>query len=77
MAWVEKGGRAYEYRSVRKAGRVTSEYVGGASIPADSAAFFRDLEAGRRAERATDRLLGCQRNVPASCPNKTLRMVGC
>src|SRR4051812_31855836 len=52
MSFVIRRGRAYEYRSVRRGGRVTSEYVGGGSISADCADFFHELEAGRRAERA-------------------------
>jgi hypothetical protein len=55
MALVIRGSRAYEYRSIRRGGKVTSEYVGGGGVSAESARFFRELEAGRRIERATAR----------------------
>jgi hypothetical protein len=55
MAWMTKGSRAYEIRSVRRGRKVTSQYVGGGSISAESALFFRQLEADRRAERAAKR----------------------
>lgn len=50
MAMVIRGNRAYEYKSVRRGGRVTSEYVGG-SIPAESAALFRSMEAAQRSRQ--------------------------
>jgi hypothetical protein len=53
MSWSTRGERAYEYRSVRRSGRVTSRYLGG-GIPAESAQLFRWLDASRRAERAAE-----------------------
>jgi len=50
MAYVIRGGKAYEYRSVRRGGRVTSVYVGG-GISAESGESFRSQEAGREIER--------------------------
>jgi hypothetical protein len=55
VAWMTKGTRAYEIRSVRRGSKVTSRYVGGGSIPAEAAELFRWLDASRRAERAADR----------------------
>jgi hypothetical protein len=54
MAWVERGGRGYEYKSIRRGRRVTSAYVGG-GISAESAALFRRFEAARRAELEAER----------------------
>jgi hypothetical protein len=54
MAWVTKGSRAYEIRSIRRGHNVTSTYIGG-GIPAEAAEFFRWLDASRRAEREAER----------------------
>jgi hypothetical protein len=55
MAWTIQGSRAYEIHSIRRGRKVTSVYLGGGSISAESALFFRQLEAGRRAEREAAR----------------------
>ena len=48
MALVIRGNRAYEYRSVRRGGRATSEYLGG-GMSAECARYFqREAEAERR-----------------------------
>jgi len=54
MGYVIRGGKAYEYRSVRRDGRVTSVYVGG-GISAESGESFRSQEAGQEIERQTKR----------------------
>ena len=55
MALVLRNGRFYVYRSVRRAGRVTSEYVGSGALAACHALCDleerEDREEGRRQER--------------------------
>ncbi len=50
MALVYRGGRPYLYRSIRRGGRVTSEYVASG----ESAVLIHRLEAADR-QRAEDR----------------------
>lgn len=72
MAWADRGGRSFEYRSIRRDGRVTSCYVGGGGISAETAAYFRRIvERGRldrQAERERwaserDRLVAAEREI--------------
>ena len=51
MAWEERRGRAYYYRSVRRGGRVAKEYVGPGPIGEPTAS----LDAERRAESDQER----------------------
>jgi hypothetical protein len=51
MALVYRDGRPYLYRSVRRAGRVTSEYVAGGIDAQLIAALEADERDERRAER--------------------------
>ena len=50
MAWAQRGGRSYYYRSVREGGRVKTEYVGGGEV----ATLLAELDAIKRAERAEE-----------------------
>jgi hypothetical protein len=55
MAVVERGGRPYYYRSVRRGGRVTSEYRGAGQIAALAASLDAVERAQREAERQAER----------------------
>jgi hypothetical protein len=50
MALIDRGGRTYLYRSVRRGGRVTSRYV-AAGESAVMIAALEGLDHGERAER--------------------------
>jgi hypothetical protein len=50
MAWAQRGGRSYYYRSVREGGRVKTEYVGAG----EGATLLAELDALTRAERAEE-----------------------
>src|SRR3954470_22471141 len=47
MAWAQRGGRSYYYRSVREGDRVKTEYVGAG----EGATLLAELDALTRAER--------------------------
>lgn len=55
MALVYRDGRPYLYRSIRRAGRVTSEYVASGIDAQLIAALEADEREGRRADREADR----------------------
>ena len=51
MAWEERGGRHYYYRSVRRGGRVVKEYVGRGPV-AEAVAQLDQEDRRRREEEA-------------------------
>ena len=55
MALVHRDGRPYLYRSIRRDGRVTSEYVASGIDSQPIAALEADEREGQRADREADR----------------------
>jgi hypothetical protein len=50
MAWEQRGSQTYYYRSVRRHGHVTKDYVGTGPLAALSAALDAERQAQRQAE---------------------------
>jgi hypothetical protein len=50
MAWEQRGTHTYYYRSVRRHGRVTKEYLGTGSLAALVAAADTERQAQRQAQ---------------------------
>jgi hypothetical protein len=50
MAWEQRGSHTYYYRSVRRNGRVTKEYLGTGPLAALSVAADAQRQAQRQAE---------------------------
>jgi hypothetical protein len=50
MAWEQRGPQTYYYRSVRRQGRVTKDYLGTGPLAALSAAEDTERQAQRQAE---------------------------
>jgi hypothetical protein len=55
VAWEERGGRRYYYRSVRDGGRVRKEYVGAGYFAELSARSDEIVRARRESKRCEDR----------------------
>lgn len=72
VAWEERGGRRYYYRSRRVGGRVVKEYIGsgpGAELIADAEEAARRSERARReAEKAErERLEAFDQEIAGAC----------
>ena len=53
MAWVTRGDRGYQYRTVRRGGKVIRRYE--ASLAAEDVELLRRMEAARRSRRGMER----------------------